>query len=182
MGLSLQFLHGENLVILQEMEGIHKLFQVTDLGFLAPGPGVAHFVILDQQIGKIRLLGFRQFFLHSGDPFNQGFQLLFDAGNQAIRGPDPTVQVAFLCADAPFLHLLYQRPFMYRGDLLNALGLVAAVVDPGFKSLPFKLGVYHPAPGFPPMLQRFRLMPIGGVDGIEHMLALLIPDALAVFV
>ena len=88
----------------------------------------------------------------SGDPFHQGFQLLFDADDQAVGSLDPAVQVTFLCADASLLHLLYQRPFMYRGDLLDALGFKAAVIDASFKTLSFKFSVHHPAPGFPPML------------------------------
>ena len=182
MGLSLQFLHGENLVILQKMEGVHKLFQIPDLGLLAPGFGIAHIVILDQIIGQIRLLGFCQFFFHSSDPFHQGFELLFDAGNQAVGGLDPAIQVALLCADASLFHLLHQRAFMHRGDLLDALGFIATVVDPDGDAFSLKFRVHHQAPGFPPMLQRFRLMPIGGVNGVEYILTLFIPDALTVFI
>ena len=101
MGLPFQFLHGKNLILLQEMESIHKLFQIADLGLLAPGSGVAHIVIPDQEIGKIRLLGFCQLFLHSGDPFQQGFQLLFDGGNQAVGGLDPAIQVTLPLLRSP---------------------------------------------------------------------------------
>ena len=67
------------------MEGVHEFFEVSDLGLLAPGPGIAHIVIPDQEIGKIGLLCFRQFFLHVGDPIQQGFDLLPDWRDAVAR-------------------------------------------------------------------------------------------------
>ena len=71
---------------------------------------------------------------------------------------------------------------MHCGDLFNALGFITAVVDADIKALSLKFIVHHPAPGFPPMLQRFRLMPVCDVDGIEHIISLFIPDSLTVFI
>ena len=52
------------------------------------------------------------------------------------------------------------------------------------QSSPFflKFSIDQIAPRLPPGLQRFRLVPVGGVDSVEYIVAVFIPDAVTVLV
>ena len=71
---------------------------------------------------------------------------------------------------------------MLGGYLLYTLTLIAAVVDAAIRTLLGKLGVAQLCPLFTPKLQCLRLAPIGGGDGVEHIVPSFVPDAFAMLV
>ena len=99
-----------------------------------------------------------------------------------VGGPNPAVEVTLLCADAFALHGPDRRPLVDGGDFVDALPLIAPVVDPLRQAHFFEFSITHLSPLLPPELQRFRITPVGGWYGIELVVTGIILDALTVFV
>lgn len=71
---------------------------------------------------------------------------------------------------------------MLGGNLLHALTGKAAVVDAAVQAFFSKLGVAKVSPCLPPCFQRFGLAPVGCRHSVEHIVACLVQNTLAVFV
>ena len=71
---------------------------------------------------------------------------------------------------------------MDSGELVDALSLIAAVVDPAVQFLFRKLLIAQISPRLPPMLQGVGTAPIGGRHSVEYIVFCSIPDALTMFV
>ena len=65
---------------------------------------------------------------------------------------------------------------------INALPLIAAVVDMAGQFLFRKLDIAQLRPRLPPVFQGFGAAPVGGGDGIEHIVPGSIRDAVAAFI
>ena len=68
------------------------------------------------------------------------------------------------------------------GELVNALSLIAAVVDPAVQFLFRKLLIAQISPCLPPMLQGVGSSPIGSRHSVEYILSCFITDAVAMLV
>ena len=66
--------------------------------------------------------------------------------------------------------------------LVNALSLIAAVVDPAVQFLFCKLLIAQVSPRLPPMLQGVGTAPIGSRYGIKHIISCFITDTLTMLV
>ena len=140
-------------------------------------------VIVDrQQLHQRRRLGLGQFSFHFFQPVNQGGDFLFCLPEHGVGFPNPVVEIALVGADALGLHCSDSRPLMLSGHLLHTPTLIAAVVAAAIQTLLGKLGVAKFSPCLSPYFQRFRATPIGGGYGVEHIVASLVPDAVAVLI
>ncbi len=81
------------------------------------------------------------------------------------------------CFHCPDGHTL-----MDGGELVDALSLIAAVVNPAVQFLFCKLLIAQISPRLPPMLQGVGTAPVGGRHSIENIVSCFIPDALTMLV
>ena len=65
------------------------------------------------------------------------------------------------------------------GELVDALSLIAAVVNPAVQFLFCKLLIAQISPRLPPMLQGVGTAPVGGRHSIENIVSCFIPDAVS---
>lgn len=68
------------------------------------------------------------------------------------------------------------------GELVDALSLITAMVDPAVRFLFRKLLIADISPRLPPMLQGVGTAPVGGRHSVEHIVPRFIPDALTMLV
>ena len=66
--------------------------------------------------------------------------------------------------------------------MVDALSLIAAVVDPAVEFLFCKLLIAQISPCLPPMLQGVGTAPVGGRHSVEYIVSCFVPDALTVLV
>ena len=71
---------------------------------------------------------------------------------------------------------------MNRGQLLDALTLITAVVDAARQFLFSKLSIAQFSPRLSPMLQRIGTTPVGGRYGVEHIVSCFIPNTVSLLV
>ena len=106
----------------------------------------------------------------------------FDFFQQLVVGDDLSVYFPLVGADTALFHLAGSWPQMDRGNLINALPLVAAVVNAlrSTGSLQCPVGIGRPCR--PPNLHFPFVVPVGGVLPVVLPAAFPIRDTLAVFV
>jgi hypothetical protein len=92
-------------------------------------------------------------------PGNAGF----DFFQQLVIGGDFPVDVAFHRLDALSLHLTGGRPHVDAGDFINALALIAAVVDALRPACGLQRPVGVSCPCRPPLLGVLSPVPVGGI-------------------
>ena len=68
------------------------------------------------------------------------------------------------------------------GELVDALSLIAAVVDPAVQFLFRKLLIAQFSPCLPPMFQGVGSAPVGSRHSVEYIVSCFITDTLAMFV
>ena len=105
-----------------------------------------------------------------------------DFFQQLVIGGNLPVDVAFLGGNAPALHLAGGRPHVNGWNFVNALPLVAAVVDALRPASGLQRPVGISGPRRPPLLGVPSLVPVGGVLPMVLPAAFAIRDALALAV
>ena len=106
----------------------------------------------------------------------------FDFFQQLVVGGDLPVYFTLVGADAALFHLAGGWPQMDRGNLINALPLVAAVVYQGAMTGGLQCPVGAGRPCRPPNLHIPFVVPVGGVLPVVLPAAFPVRDTLAVFV
>ena len=178
----LQFLHGVQLVFHQIVVDAIEFFEVAGPRLFAPGAGIAPVQISNEEVGQIRLRRRFQLVLHLGKPRRQRLDLSLQIGYQTVGGSDPAVQLTLFRGKALGLHLADVGPLVDGGDQVQALPHIGAVVDAAVQPLFLEFRIDQIAPCLPPCHQRLRLVPISGVDSVEDVIAVFIPDAVTVLV
>lgn len=107
---------------------------------------------------------------------------LFQIADQIVGCLDPTVEIALVGADAFRFHRPDGHTFMDDEELVNALSLIAAVVDPAVQFLFRKLLIAEISTCLPPMLQGGGASPIGSRNSVEYIVSCFVPDALPMLV
>ena len=130
------------------------------------------------QAALLRLWFFCFGFRPTIKPSNAGF----DFFQQFVVGGDLPVYFSLVCADTALFHLAGGWPQMDRGDLINALPLVAAVVYQGGMTGGLQCPVGAGRPCRPPNLHIPFVVPVGGVLPVVLPAAFPVRDTLAVFV
>ena len=105
-----------------------------------------------------------------------------DFFQQLVVGGDLPVDFPLVGADAALLHLAGRWPQVDRGDFINALPLVAAMVYQGRLTGCLQCPVGISRPCCSPNLHIPFVVPVGGVLPVVLPAASLVRDALAVFV
>ena len=111
-------------------------------------------------------------------PGNAGF----DFFQQLVVGGDLPVYFALVGADAALFHLAGGWPQMDRGNLINALPLVAAMVNALRSAGRFQCPVGVGCPRCPPNLHIPFVVPVGDILPVVLPAAFPVRDTLAVFV
>ena len=106
----------------------------------------------------------------------------FDFFQQLVVGGDLPVYFSLVGADTALFHLAGGWPQMDRGDFINALPLVAAVVNALRSTGRFQRPVGAGRPCRPPNLHIPFVVPVGGVLPVVLPAAFPVRDTLAVFV
>ena len=106
----------------------------------------------------------------------------FDFFQQLVVGGDLPVYFALVGADAALFHLAGGWPQMDRGDFINALPLVAAVVNALRSTGRFQRPVGVGCPRCPPNLHISFIVPIGGILTMIFPAAFPIRDTLSILV
>ena len=106
----------------------------------------------------------------------------FDFFQQLVVGGDLPVYFALVGADAALFHLAGGWPQMDRGDLINALPLVAAVVNALRSTGRFQRPVGVGCPRCPPNLHISFIVPIGCILTMIFPAAFPIRDTLSILV
>ena len=115
-------------------------------------------------------------------PVKQRRDFLFQITDQIVGRLDPSVEVALVSTDAFCFHCPDGHTLMDGGELVDALSLIAAVVNPAVQFLFCKLLIAQISPRLPPMLQGVGTAPVGGRHSIENIVSCFIPDALTMLV
>lgn len=173
---------GADIVGVQIIDGCAVTFQIAQLGFLTPCPGVASRKISPQQINNKRLLRFREFCLYLFEPCQQLGNCLANIVQLGISGAYPAVEIALVGADALCLHRPDGGTLTLGRNLIYALTGKAAMVDAAAQSFFGKLLIAHLSPRLPPRFQCLRLAPICCGNGVEHVIACLIQNALPMLI
>ena len=175
----MELLHGLDTVCLQKAEQGGALLQSPD--FSAAGVGPLELLLGLPQVNHAGLLALRLLGL--------GLRPVVEAGNagldffqQLIVGGDLPVYFALVGADAALFHLAGGWPQMDRGNFINALPLVAAVVYQGGMTGGLQCPVGAGRPCRPPNLHIPFVVPVGGVLPVVLPAAFPVRDALAVLV
>ena len=177
-----QIISGVEVLGFQIADCLRQLFQIGDPGLAAVCAFVAVVIVGRQQLRQRRWLWPGQLGFHFFQPVDQGGDFLFCLPEHGVGFPDPAVEIALIGADALGLHRPDSRPLMLGGYLFHTLTLKAAVVDAAIQTLLGKLCVAQVSPCLPPCFQCFRLAPVGGGDGVEHIVPGLVPDAFTMLV
>ena len=174
-----ELLHGLDTVCLQKAEQSGALLQSPD--FAGTGVGPLELLLGLPQVNHAGLLALRLLCL--------GLRPVVEAGNagldfleQLVVGGDLAVDFPLVGADAALLHLAGRWPQVDRGDFINALSLVAAVVYQGGMTGGLQCPIGIGCPCRPPNLHIPFVVPVGGVLPVVLPAAFPVRDALAVFV
>ena len=111
-------------------------------------------------------------------PGNAGF----DFFQQLVVGGDLPVYFALVGADAALFHLAGGWPQMDRGNLINALPLVAAMVNALRSAGRFQRPIGVGRPRCPPNLHIFFIVPVGRILSVIFPTAFPIRDTLSILV
>ena len=175
----MELLHGLDAVGLQKIEQGGALLQSPD--FAGAGVRPLELLLGLPQVHHAGLLALRLLRL--------GLRPVVEAGNagldffqQLVVGGDLPVDFSLVGADAALLHLAGRWPQVDRGDFINALALVAAVVYQGRLTGGLQCPVGIGRPCRPPNLHIPFVVPVGGVLPVVLPAAFPIRDALAVLV
>ena len=112
---------------------IHKLAHVFEIAYLAvdtPCTGVAFAVIIGDDFRKGGFLRCFQLTVDLTDGSEQFTQHSGDILSHAVDPANPSVHIALIGADALCFHGSDSHTLMDGGNLVDALSLIAAVVDP----------------------------------------------------
>jgi len=104
----------------------------------------------------------------------------FDFFQQLVVGGDLPVYFSLVCADTALFHLAGGWPQMDRGNLINALPLVAAVVNALRSTGRFQRPVGVGCPRCPPNLHISFIVPVGRILPMIFPAAFPIRDTLSV--
>ena len=175
----MELLHGLDAVCLQKAEQGGALLQSSD--FAGAGVRPLELLLGLPQVNHAGLLALRLLGL--------GLRPVVKAGNagldfleQLVVGGDLPVYFALVGADAALFHLAGGWPQMDRGNLINALPLVAAMVYQGGMTGGLQCPVGAGRPCRPPNLHIPFVVPVGGVLPVVLPAAFPVRDTLAVFV
>ena len=175
----MELLHGLDAVCLQKAEQGGALLQSSD--FAGAGVRPLELLLGLPQGGQAALLCL-WFFRFGFRPAIKTGNAGFDFFQQLVVGGDLPVYFALVGADAALFHLAGGWPQMDRGNFINALPLVAAVVYQGGMTGGLQCPVGAGRPCRPPNLHIPFVVPVGGVLPVVLPAAFPVRDALAVLV
>ena len=135
-----------------------------------------------QQIVQRGRLGLVKLGFYVLQPADQRGDLFLCLTQQRVGFPNEAVEIALVGSDTLCLYRPDGGTLVLGGDLLHALTGKAAVVDAAVQAFFGKLGVAHLSPCLPPCFQRFGLAPIRCRNGVEHIIARLVQNALPMLV
>ena len=182
MKRTFQIVHGIKILGLQKAERLGVTLQIGVLRLIAVRALVAIGAMQRQQIVQRGRLGPGKLSFYVLQPTDQRGDFLFRLPQQRVGFLDETVEIALVGADALCLHCTDGGTFVLGGDLLHALTGKAAMVDAAIQTFFGKLGVAHLSPCLPPRFQHFGFAPVGCRHSVEHIVACLVQNTLAVFV
>lgn len=166
---------------LQKAERLGVTLQVGVLRLIVVRALVAIGAMQRQQIVQRGWLGLGKLSFYVLQPADQRGDFFFRRPQQRVGFPNETVEIALVGADALCFHLPESHTLMDGGELVNALSLIAAVVDPAIQFL-FCILIAQISPRLPPMLQGVWTAPIGSRHSVEHIVSYFITDALSLLV
>ena len=106
----------------------------------------------------------------------------FDFFQQLVVSGDLPVYFSLVCADTALFHLAGGWPQMDRGNFINALPLVAAMVNAFRSAGRFQRPIGVGRPRYPPNLHISFIVPIGCILSVIFPAAFPIRDTLSIFV
>ena len=114
--MGLQIFQSGDTPLGQKIDGLGKVFEVSNLGVAAPCSGVPALIVVSQQGGEVGGLGLAQFLLCRLYPVGQVSDFPPNIPQQVIGLSYPAVEIAFVGGDAFGLHLADGHALMDGGQ------------------------------------------------------------------
>ena len=127
--MGLQIFQSGNTPLGQKIDGLGKIFEIPNPGIAAPCSSVPALIVVRQQGGKGRALGFAQFFLYGLNPVCQVGDFLPNIAQHFPGRFHPAIPIALVGGDALDLHLADGYALMDSGQQIKPLPLIGAVID-----------------------------------------------------